>query len=379
MNKPLRAVVIGAGWAGEGHTRALQYSDVNVVAISARNQAIVRNVADKVGVPEASTDWRRTLMTVKPDIVALATPANLRGEVVELAAELGCHLLCDKPLATTAQEAKRLWQTAVHAGVKHAYAASQYCSPSVAWLAELVQSNTIGTLLEIDGTLRRSSNLPLSPWSWMSTLEAGGGTLNNSLPHHLAIFQTITGGQLLQVQGEARTFRTSAPFVPEFHDFRTSGANTPTPEEAEKLEWRSCDSDNAFTGLFRFSSKSGEDVSVALRVNFTAIEPVEQPYLRFYGTEGTLIARGFGSYSVSILRKGESTPVPLAIPQRIIDEYPQVADDVQNKWCAFVREFIADVRGEQHKPYLTFYEGWRYQEAIDAIRSGRGWSYLDQS
>ncbi|RIK39349.1 MAG: hypothetical protein DCC57_20275 [Chloroflexi bacterium] len=37
---------------------------------------------------------------------------------------------------------------------------------------------------------------------------------------------------------------------------------------------------------------------------------------------------------------------------------------------------VADIRGEPHRPYLTFYDGWRYQEAIDAIRSGRGWYEL---
>ena len=50
---------------------------------------------------QASADWRQTLETVCPDIVALATLAVLRTEVVEIAAGLGCHLLVEKPLATT--------------------------------------------------------------------------------------------------------------------------------------------------------------------------------------------------------------------------------------------------------------------------------------
>jgi hypothetical protein len=50
--------------------------------------------------------------------------------------------------------------------------------------------------------------------------------------------------------------------------------------------------------------------------------------------------------------------------------------DETNWWAALAADFVADVRGEAHRPYLTFRDGRRYQEAIDAIRSGRGWYTL---
>ena len=128
----LRAIVIGAGWAGEGHTLALRHCGVEVEAICARQMDVVRAVADRLGIPIASTDWRRTLADVKPDIVSMATPAALRGEVIEAATATGCHILCDKPLATSAAEAKRLFNLAHEAGVKHAYAATHCYDPSVA-------------------------------------------------------------------------------------------------------------------------------------------------------------------------------------------------------------------------------------------------------
>ena len=69
---------------------------------------------------QTSADWRQRLETVCPDIVALATPAVLRSEVDEMAAGLGCQLLVEKPLATTASQAHHIYQRVQAAEVKHA-------------------------------------------------------------------------------------------------------------------------------------------------------------------------------------------------------------------------------------------------------------------
>jgi predicted dehydrogenase len=171
----LRAVVIGAGWAGQGHVNALRFAGVEVVAICARQADVTQAVADRLGVPMASTDWRQTLAAMKPEIVTIATPASLRREVVEVATALGCHVLCDKPLAATAAEAQELYTLVRQAGVKHAYAATLYYDPSIAWVAELLRAGTIGALQEIDVLFRLPAWTPLRPWTWVDVLAMGVG------------------------------------------------------------------------------------------------------------------------------------------------------------------------------------------------------------
>jgi hypothetical protein len=97
---------------------------------------------------------------------------------------------------------------------------------------------------------------------------------------------------------------------------------------------------------------------------------------RLYGEEGTVLAEGFSSFTVSRLRGAESEREALPVPQRLLDELPQVGSDDENKWTALARDFVADVRGEPHRPYLMFVDGWRFQEAIEAIHGGRGWYEL---
>jgi predicted dehydrogenase len=376
MNKRLRAIVIGAGFAGEGHTLALRHTGVEVVAICARQPDVVQTVADRLAIRQASTDWRHTLETVRPDIVALATPAALRGEVVEAATALGCHLFCDKPLATTAEEAKRLYRLVERAGVKHAYASTFRYDPGITWLGELVRDGAIGAVREIEYTFRAAFP-PLSPWGWWESLAAGGGRLNGLFPHALGMLATITGGEVQHVMGHTRPGRQQAPVVPDVHDFRMlfTGEKNPTPEEAAHLEWRACDADAAISALL-ITSSVGEDISVSVVFSPVVAAPWPPSGWRLYGDEGTLLADGFFSFTVCRLRSAGADREPLPVPQRLLDALPRVGDDATSKWAALADDFVADVRGEPHRPYLTFRDGWRYQEAIDAIRCGRGWYTL---
>jgi predicted dehydrogenase len=349
---------------------------VEVVAICARQPEIVRAVADRLGIAEASTDWRRTLETVRPDIVAVATPASLRGEVVEVAVALGAHLYCDKPLAANAAEARRLYQLVQSAGIKHAYAATHCYDPSVTWLTELVREGAIGTVLDVAYSFHWSVP-PLFPWTWWST-EATGGGFAGQFPHILGILSTIIGGEVRWVVGQARRGRQRAPVVPGIHDIREVFTKIPTPEEAEQLEWRAVDIATACSALLRFVPPAGIGHETMVTLTATLETPVCWPPhgMRLMGTEGILIAEGYGEYNVSRLREKGGAREPLPVPQRLVDALPRAGTPEENKWAALARDFIADMRGEQGRRYLTFRDGWRYQEVFDAVIENRGWYEL---
>ncbi len=375
MSKQLRAVVVGAGWAGEGHTRALQSASVQVEAICARNLDVVKGVAKTLDVPEASVDWRRTMERVKPEIVAIATPASLRRELVEAACALGCHMYCDKPLATTAAEARQLYSLAQNANVKHAYAATGLYGPVTFWLRELLQQGRIGQPHEVMFAMRLNIS-PLMPWSWLDSLSHGGGALNNVLPHLLGTLETCLDGKIVRVKGEAQVRRTQAPIDDSLHDIRAAMAKGRelTEAEAQQMEWRTSDSDGTAWVLLHVETEANDIMATVVLDAFRKPVPSEQNGLRIYGERGTLIADFLGPVSdVSWMAADDGAPETLPIPQRILDGLPDTDDPILDRWCALARDFVADVRGESHRPYLTFYDGWRYQEAIDAIRANGGY------
>ena len=382
--KKLKAVVVGAGWSAEGHTKAFQHYGVEVLAICARKRAVVQKVASGLGVPEASTDWRESLLKHKPDIVALTTPAILRTEVIELAVELGCHIISEKPLALTAEEAEHIYNRIKDTGLKHAFAATHLYDPSVAYVRELLAQDVIGALTAVDiGYSRRISrdtpSKTVKPWNWMSSLAHGGGALNNGLTHRLGMLERMTGMKVVSSVGEAKAAIREAPVVPEIRDFREWRRREITHEAASKLEWRVCDAEWDYSAFFKLgpSETAANENSILVTMRTHPGVPTHSPTggWYFYGSRGTLVGRGGHILSPITKHVGE-TSEELPVPQTLTDALPRIGDDIQNKWVALVRDFLADIEDRPHDPYLTFQDGWRYQIAIDAIRTRSGWTQI---
>src|SRR6516165_10015865 len=114
----LRALILGAGYAGQGHAVALRLCGVEIAGMASRTTAVGAKIAVSVQIPRYSADWRGLLAELKPDIVAVGTPGGTHLEMISAALEAGCHVLADKPLATTAADSRKLYEQAKLKGVK---------------------------------------------------------------------------------------------------------------------------------------------------------------------------------------------------------------------------------------------------------------------
>src|SRR5262245_20655344 len=112
MKPKLRAVILGAGYAGQGHAAALRLAGVEIAGMASRTQDVGAKVAASLNTPRYSADWRGLIAEVKPEIVAVGTPGGTHLEMISAALDAGCHVLADKPLATTAADARTLYELA---------------------------------------------------------------------------------------------------------------------------------------------------------------------------------------------------------------------------------------------------------------------------
>lgn len=373
MAKPLRALILGAGYAGQGHAMALRDAGVEIVAMASRTEEIVRRVTAELDIPVASTNWREALEELRPNVVAVGTPGGTHLEMITAALDAGCHVYADKPLATTAGDSRALYLRAREAGVKTAYAASYRYQPQAYLAARLVSEGAIGTVHEVECVSHY--NWPrLSPYGWPHRLDQGGGRLNNNFTHKLAIVLHVLGGEVLRATGETRNDLKRAPVGPPLHDFRDFTKSALTPEEAAHAEWREVTSDWSYNVICRIGARTAADGAVTATFRHSCLKPSPIPdYMAIYGDEGVLHVGGAYATGSVRLKQGAGEWEDVPVPASITAALPNIADDTQRNWTQLARDFVRDIRGEPVEPYLTFREGWLFQEIIDCARCAEGW------
>jgi len=376
MSKSLSALVLGSGFAGQGHAEAFRDAGVEITGMASRTRIVVEQVAAEMKIPYATTDWQQALLDLKPDIVAVGTPGGAHFEPVMAALEQGCHVFCDKPLATAASEARKLYQKARQMGVKTAYAASYRYQPHVLLAKALVAAGVIGEPLEVECISHYNLN-PLIPFGWSHRIDLGGGRLSNNFTHKLSIVLHVLQGSVIAVNGEARNDMHNAPVVEGVHDFREREKFAPSPEEFDQLEWRAVDSEWSYTVLTHIKPVLDHRQPVSALFRHGGLQPrFNEDYVAFYGREAALYIKGAYATGPLYLRRRGGQWDELPVPEEITASLPVIEDNTQRNWTQLVHEFVADIRGEGYAGYQTFKDGWIFQEVIDAVRAGQGWTKI---
>jgi predicted dehydrogenase len=118
-DKKLRYGFIGAGGiAGEHLTHLADRRDVEIVALADPNDQMMARHAAKFGVKQTFSDWKEMLAKAQLDAVSICTPNKLHAECAIGAMEAGCAVLCEKPLAGSAEEGEAMIAAAERLGRK---------------------------------------------------------------------------------------------------------------------------------------------------------------------------------------------------------------------------------------------------------------------
>jgi predicted dehydrogenase len=322
-------------------------------------------------------DWRQALEEIRPDIVALATTAAAHCEMAVAAAQLGCHILCDKPLGINAAEGRRMLLVVEQAGVRHAYAASSRYAPAAIHARALIAGGLIGQVHFIEST-NQGYISPRIIHTWFHELSQGGGLLNTVFTHKLSQVLFITGGSVRAAAGEAGPIIDRAPVGPVLHDFRAVFAPSAvlSHEEADSVEWRPADSEWGYTIRLQLQLPGGQLANALFMASLKAPNP-QPSYLALHGTQGSLHLVGFHEpEQIQHFDVERQSWDDIPVPQSVLDSLPQEADATQRDWNQLVREFVADIRGEGYAGYPTFHDGWLANEIIDVARNGLTWATI---
>lgn len=106
MSDQLRVGIIGVGWGAMVQVPTFRAAGgCEVAAPCSRRADRVAEAGDRLGVADVSTDWQRFVERPDLDVISVCTPTVLHHEQVLAAVKAGKHLLCEKPVALTAEMA----------------------------------------------------------------------------------------------------------------------------------------------------------------------------------------------------------------------------------------------------------------------------------
>ena len=209
---PLSVAVIGAGMAGTTHANAwrqvgtvfdLGLPKVRLAAIADAYEPFATDAAERYGYEKAVTDWRDVADDPGIDIVSIVVGNALHREIAEAMIRAGKHVLCEKPLADTLENARAMAEAEKEAGVVTAVGFTYRRNAAVAKLAELVASGHLGEINHFDGRYWCDYGVdPTTPMAWRYKGPMGSGALGDVGSHLIDTAETILG-PIVSVSGAA--------------------------------------------------------------------------------------------------------------------------------------------------------------------------------
>ena len=158
----LGAAVIGAGMAGRAHAAAYRSAStmegprlppVRLVSIVDANEGFATDTARRFGFERADTDWQAIVADPAIHVVSVVVANSLHREIVEGLLAAGKHVLCEKPLASTVEDAEAMVAAAEAVPQVSAVGFTYRWSPAVAAITRSIAERRARSRLALQRTL----------------------------------------------------------------------------------------------------------------------------------------------------------------------------------------------------------------------------------
>jgi predicted dehydrogenase len=184
--------MLGTGLIGLFYTLTLQRhrnkDKVHVVYSPTKDH--VQSFAQQWNIPNWTTDMAEAIRHPETDVVVIGLPNHVHKEAVLLSAEAGKAVLCTKPLARNAAEAKEMLEAVEKAGVFHGYLEDLVYTPKMLKAVQFVKNGALGKVLWVRS--RETHTGPHGAWFW-DLERAGGGAIVDMGCHCIEIARNFVG------------------------------------------------------------------------------------------------------------------------------------------------------------------------------------------
>jgi predicted dehydrogenase len=206
---PIRIGLIGAGGIAGAHVAGYLRNPDKVV-FAAVADAVIDNAVRRAGDTGATifTDYQKMLDEADIDAVDICLPHHLHKDAIVAAAKAGKHVLCEKPLCLTADEAEEVATAVDASGITLMCAHNQLFLPAVAKARELIDTGVLGHVYEVRTTDSFFNDFSAESMGWRAHVKtSGGGELIDTGYHPTYLLLHLAGGTPTEVTAMLSTHR----------------------------------------------------------------------------------------------------------------------------------------------------------------------------
>jgi len=375
---PLSVAVIGAGMAGRSH--AAGYRAVNTVfgaglppirlaAVADANTALAEDAARRYGFDRALSGWEQVAEDPAIDAVSIVVGNDLHRPIAEALIAAGKHVLCEKPLAGSLDDARAMVAAEQAADVVTAVGYTFRRSPAIAAIREHVRNGELGDLSLFDGRYWCDYACdPRGPLTWRYRGGPGSGALADIGAHVIDVAQLLCGpigsvsGGALATQVDRRPLPLGAVI---------GHGTAPVSDETAAVE-------NEDTAVFSARFRSG--LAASFSVSRTAFGMPNGLAFDVFGLTGRA---GFDQHRPAEYLFDDTAPAPRTRGARQVivgphapyfaGGYPMEAPGVgggnAEMFTYQCRAFLDQVVGtpDPLPPNATFADGLHTMQVIDAV------------
>ncbi|MFV0320116.1 MAG: Gfo/Idh/MocA family protein [Microbacterium sp.] len=353
----IRSGLLGSGFMARVHSHAARAAGAQLVGIASSSAERAAQAAHDLGVDRAEPDAAVLLAAADIDVVHVCTPNATHAAFAAAALEAGKHVVCEKPLATTAADAQHLAAVAAASDSVSVVPFVYRYHPIVRDARARVARGDLGALLTINGAYLQDWLLSTADADWRAISADGGPSRAFAdIGSHLCdLLEFVACEPIARLT--ARTRRV----------FDERGGRPVANEDIAAVLFETAS--GALGTLLVSQMAPGRKNALTLELHGSAES------LRFEQerSEELWIGRRDGS---SLLLRDPDTSVPdSARLQRVPAGHPMGYQDAFN---SFVADVYAAVRGEQPEGLPTFADGARAAVLTEAVlESAQTRSWID--
>lgn len=213
---PLPLAMLGQAFMGRAHSNAFRQvgpafaptRGLRMKTVAGRDAAALAGFAARHGWEAWTDDWRSVAADQEIELVDVATPNDLHREMSVAMLEAGKHVICEKPLAGTLEDARAMRDAAARAQAKTFVWFNYRRCPAIALARKLVHEDRLGAIRHVRARYLQSWGGPDTPLLWRFDRERAGSGAHGDLNAHLVdLARFLTGEEVTRVHGAvAETF-----------------------------------------------------------------------------------------------------------------------------------------------------------------------------